>query len=59
MIRISLDNLNPSKAFGRAQPIKVVGSRWNRLHEPVFGAALLFRLTKLGYFEKKLRGVLF
>ena len=27
-------------------------SGWNRLDEPVFMAALVFRLTKVGYFEK-------
>ena len=30
---------------------------WNRLNEPVFVAALLFRLTESRYFEKKLRGL--
>ena len=46
------------KGFGRAQPIWVVGCHWNRLNEPVFIAALLFRLTKVGYFEKIVSAVI-
>ena len=33
--------------------MKVVGCCWNRLNNPVFVAALLFRLTSHRYFEKK------
>ena len=36
----------PSKGFDRAQPILVMGCRGNRLNEPVFVAALLFRQTE-------------
>ena len=32
--------------------IRISVDRWNRLNEPVFMAASLFRLTELGYFEK-------
>ena len=41
-----------SIVFGRTQPIQVVGCHWNCLIEPVFTAALLFRVTRLGHFEK-------
>ena len=34
-----------------------MGCNWNRTHDPVFIAALLFRMTVLRYFEIKLRGV--
>ena len=44
-LRLDWIILIPSKDFGRAQPIWVVGCRWNHLNEPVFVAALLFRLT--------------
>ena len=41
-----------SKGFGRAQPIQVVGCRWNRLVEPVFVTTLDFRMTRLRDYEK-------
>ena len=50
---VSLHNLlliyivRNSKGFGRAQPIKVVGCRWNRHEEPVYVAVTYFRLTRI------------
>ena len=44
--------LVPSKGLVSAQPIWIVGCRWNRLEETVFVAAPFFRLTTILHFEK-------